>query len=153
MLKPIEDHGVESEAYNKSRKLLEKHPDLAGIYVTTEASIPVLRAARDAKRRESLTIITTDLFSELVPHIRSGVVAATIYQRPRAQGQMAFRMLHDFLAEGASRSHQIALAPHLVMRGNLDFFLHRQSRESPRERKEEADQPQDTGGELEQNSV
>ena len=153
LLKPIEDHDVESEAYSKCRKLLEKHPELAGIYVTTEASIPVLKAARDAKRMESLTIITTDLFSDLVPHIRSGAVAATIYQRPRAQGQMAFRMLHDFLAEGANRSHQIALAPHLVMRGNLDFFLHRQSRELPQERKEKADQPQDTAGELAQDSV
>ena len=55
---------------------------------------------------------------------------ATIYQRPRAQGQMALRMLHEFLAEGGRRSHQVALAPHLVMRGNLDFFLNRQSQES-----------------------
>jgi hypothetical protein len=43
---------------------------------------------------------------------------------------MAFRMLHEFLAEGARRSHQVSLAPHLVMRGNLDFFLSRQSQES-----------------------
>ena len=57
-------------------------------------------AARDANLLDRLTIITTDLFPDLVPHIRSGAVAATIYQRPRAQGQMAFRMLHEFLAEG-----------------------------------------------------
>jgi hypothetical protein len=42
---------------------------------------------------------------------------------------MALRMLHEFLAEGGRRSHQVALAPHLVMRGNLDFFLRRQSQE------------------------
>lgn len=153
LLKPIEDHDVESEAYNKCRRLLEKHPELAGIYVTTEASIPVLKAARDAKRLESLTIITTDLFSDLVPHIRSGAVAATIYQRPRAQGQMAFRMLHDFLAEGASRSHQIALAPHLVMRGNLDFFTHRQSKKAPQKSTENVDQQKEAAGDLAQDSV
>ena len=39
-------------------------------------------------------------------------------------------MLHEFLAEGAQKSHQVALAPHLVMRGNLDFFLRRQSQEA-----------------------
>ena len=103
--------------------------------MTTEASIPVLNAARDAKLLDRLTIITTDLFPDLVPQIRSGAVAATIYQRPRAQGQIAFRMLHEFLVEGASRSHQVALAPHLVMRGNLDFFLQRQSQESAKEEK------------------
>lgn len=130
VLKPIEDHDVEKEAYRKCRKLFDQHPDLAGIYVTTEASIPVLRAACDAKMMDRLTIITTDLFPSLVPHIRSGAVVATIYQRPRAQGQMALRMLHEFLSEGARRSHQLTLAPHLVMRGNLDFFLKRQSQES-----------------------
>jgi LacI family transcriptional regulator len=130
VLDPVEDHDIEPEAYEKCRKLLEAHPDLAGIYVTTEASIPVLNAARDAGMLDRLTIITTDLFSELVPHIRSGVVSATIYQRPRTQGRMAFRVLHEYLAEGACPSHQVNLAPHLVMRGNLDFFLERQSGES-----------------------
>lgn len=130
LLKPVEDHDLDKEAYRKCRKLFEETPDLAGLYVTTEASIPVLRAAYDAKVLDRLTIITTDLFPDLVPYIRSGAVVATIYQRPRAQGQMALRMLHEFLAEGGRRSHQVALAPHLVMRGNLDFFLSRQSQES-----------------------
>ena len=102
----------------------------------------MLRAASDANRLDGLTIITTDLFPDLVPYIRSGAVVATIYQRPRAQGQMALRMLHDFLAEGARRSHEVTLAPHLVMRGNLDFFLRRQveeeSKEGPRGRREPA---------------
>jgi len=130
LLKPIEDHDVEKEAYRKCRKLFEESSDLAGIYVTTEASIPVLRAACDACVLDRLTVISTDLFPDLVPFIRSGAVVATIYQRPRAQGQMALRLLHEFLAEGGRRSHQVALAPHLVMRGNLDFFLRRQSQES-----------------------
>lgn len=133
-LKPIEDHDVEKEAYRKCRKLFEQHPDLIGIYVTTEASIPVLKAASDAGLLDKLTIITTDLFPALVPYIRSGAVVTTIYQRPRAQGQMALRTLHEFLAEGGRQSHQVALAPHLVMRGNLDFFLRRQLQESSKDK-------------------
>ena len=78
-----------------------------------------------------------------MPYIRSGAVVATIYQRPRAQGQMALRMLHEFLAEGGRRSHQVALAPHLVMRGNLDFFLSRQSQESAS--KKSGDSPKEAG--------
>lgn len=140
-LKPIEDHDVESEAYSKCRRLFEKIPNLVGVYVTTEASIPVLNAARDANLLDRLTIIATDLFPDLIPQIRSGAVAATIYQRPRAQGQMAFRMLRDFLAEGSSQSHQVALAPHVVMRGNLEFFLNRQSQESSRETVERHREP------------
>jgi LacI family transcriptional regulator len=138
LLKPVEDHDVEAEAYSKCRKLFEKCDDLLGVYVTTEASIPVLQAARDADVLDRLTIITTDLFPDLVPHIRSNAVAATIYQRPHAQGEIAVRMLHEFLVEGASRVHQVALAPHLVMRGNLDFFLQRQSQEAAKEKQDQA---------------
>jgi LacI family transcriptional regulator len=140
VLKPIEDHNMESAAYDKCRKLLEQNPDLAGIYVTTEASIPIVKAARDANLLHRLTIITTDLYPDLVREIRSGAVVATIYQRPRTQGRMAFRKLHEFLAEGAS-SHQVTLAPHLVMRGNLDFFLKAQSEGSVVERDEPSLQP------------
>jgi len=43
--------------------------------------------------------------------------------------------LYKFLSEGdGSQSHQVALAPHLVMRGNLDFFLQRQSEELVKEK-------------------
>jgi LacI family transcriptional regulator len=131
---PIEDHDVESEAYQKCRELFNKHPDLSGIYITTEASIPVLNAARDAQMLDRMTVITTDLFPALVPEIKSRAVAATIYQRPRTQGRMAFRVLHEFVMEGECPSYQVTLAPHLVMRGNLDFFLQRQSQESSTER-------------------
>jgi LacI family transcriptional regulator len=57
-------------------------------------------------------------------------VLATIYQRPYTQGRMAFRVLHEFLVEGSCPGYQVTLAPHLVLRGNLDFFLQRQSLES-----------------------
>jgi len=124
-LTTVEDHDIESEAYDKCRKLLASHPDLAAIYVTTEASMPVIAAARDAGLLGQLTIITTDLFPKLVDELRAGNVAATIYQRPRTQGRFAFQVLYDFLVDGRCANPQLTLTPHLVMRGNLDFFLAR----------------------------
>ena len=126
LVEVIEDHDIESEAYDKCRKLFEAHPDLAGMYITTEASIPVLNAARDVQMHDKMAVITTDLFPALVQEIRSGTVEATIYQRPKTQGRMAFRVLHEFLIESESPTYQVTLSPHLVMRGNLDFFLQRQ---------------------------
>jgi LacI family transcriptional regulator len=126
LLQPIEDHDVESEAYDKCRKLFARHPDLAGIYVTTEASMPVVQAAKDAELLDRLTIITTDLFPALIEEIRSGKVAATIYQRPHTQGRLAFRVLQEFLVHGTCPTFRVTLAPHLIMLGNLDFFLEKQ---------------------------
>lgn len=123
VLEPVEDHDVEETGYDRCCKLLRDNPDLLGIYVTTELSMPVIQAARDMGRLEGLSIITTDLFPALAKEIRSGAVMASIYQRPRTQGRMAFRVLHEFLVSGHVTSSRIALAPHLVMRGNLDYFL------------------------------
>jgi LacI family transcriptional regulator len=141
VLKPVEDHDVEPEAYEKSKKLLEAHPDLAGVYVTTEASIPVLRAARDTGLLDKLAIIATDLFPALVSEIRSGAVMASIYQRPRTQGRLAFRVLHDFLSEGEYPFYQVTLTPHLVVRGNLKFFLERQRLESTTDNSRRSNRP------------
>jgi LacI family transcriptional regulator len=127
LLDPIEDHDIESEAYDKCRKLFAAHPDLAGIYITTEASIPVLKAAEDAGLLNRLSIIATDLFPALVDYIHAGNVAATIYQRPRTQGRLAFRLLQEFLVNGTRPSFRVALAPHLILRGNIDFFLDRRA--------------------------
>jgi LacI family transcriptional regulator len=107
-----------------------------------------LNAARDANILDKLTIITTDLFDDLVPHIRTGAVVATIYQRPRTQGRLAFRMLREFLAEGNSPSHQFTLGPHLIIRGNLEFFLHRQSQESSKKKVGESERAPEMAEDL-----
>jgi ABC-type sugar transport system substrate-binding protein len=85
--------------------------------------MPVIRAARELGRLGKLTIIATDLFPALIEEIRAGTVAATIFQRPRAQGRMAFRLLHEFLIEGECSSQQLTLSPHLITRGSLEHFL------------------------------
>jgi LacI family transcriptional regulator len=125
VLEAIEDHDTETEAYDKCRTLFAAHPDLTGLYVSTEASIPVIEAARDAGILGRISIITTDLFPKLAEQLRAGNVAATIYQRPRTQGRLAFQVLHNFLMDGRTPRSQVTLVPHLVMRGNLDFFLAR----------------------------
>ena len=122
ILPAVEAHDTEREAYEKIRSVLERH-NVAGVYVSTINAMPVLRALRDTGLLGKTTVITTDLFPELVPYLESSQVAATIYQRPRTQGQIALRMLHRFLMEGEKPRPEFRLAPHLVMRGNLPFFL------------------------------
>jgi LacI family transcriptional regulator len=129
IMEPIQNHEDETEAYEKCRTLLRDHPDLNGLYVSTANSSPVVRALEDAGRLHELIVITTDLFPTLIRHIESGGVVATLYQRPKTQGQLALRMLHDFLVEGRCPTHQVRLAPHVIMKSNLSFFLQRISME------------------------
>jgi LacI family transcriptional regulator len=122
---PVENHDDPGEAYESCRRLLHDFPSLRGLYVSTANSAPVLKALLDAGRLGSIGVIATDLYPELAHHLESGGVLGTLYQRPRSQGQIALRMLYDFLVKGQCPSYQVRLAPHLVLKSNLSFFLQR----------------------------
>jgi LacI family transcriptional regulator len=121
----VEAHDDEAEAYEKCREVLASTPHVAGVYVSTANSMPVLRALDDQGLTDGITVITTDLFPALAPLIESGRVAATIYQRPWVQGQIAFQAIYKFLAEGVTPPPVYRLSPHVVMRSNQKLFLER----------------------------
>lgn len=136
MLPPIEDHNLAALAYEKCCNLFSEHPDLGGIYITTDASIPVIRAAHDLGLTNKIVMVATDLFPELINAIRAGAVSATIFQRPRSQGRLAFKILYEYLSYGKCPPTRLTLMPHLVTRGSLDFMcqrLHQRSSSQPNE--------------------
>jgi LacI family transcriptional regulator len=121
----VEARDEERVGYRRALNLLRDQPALKAIYVSTVNSVPVLEAVRQAGRLNDVVIVTTDLFPALVPWIRDGSVAATVYQRPVTQGRHALRALRDYLVEGTIPSPRIKLLPHLLMRSNVDVFLER----------------------------
>jgi LacI family transcriptional regulator len=102
--------------------------------VSTVNSIPVLKAIEDAGLAGLATVITSDLFPALGPFIESGRVAATMYQRPSIQGQLAFRALYRFLVDGVRPRPVMRMAPHVVMRSNLKIFMDRLPRRAAKGR-------------------
>jgi LacI family transcriptional regulator len=106
-----------------TRHFFNMHPDTAAVYVSTANSIPVVQALEAMGRLGQIPIITTDLFPALAPFIRSGQVFATLYQRPKSQGRMAFHSLYQFLVQGNCPPFRRRIPPHLVLRSNLDVFL------------------------------
>jgi LacI family transcriptional regulator len=123
LLPVMESHDSPKEAYAQASELLERHPEMRGLYISTANSLPVLRAVQEKKRKGSLRIVTTDVFSELAPMIEAGEVMATLYQRPFTQGRMAIQSLLRFLIEGKRPNPTTRLAPHIVLRSNLPAFL------------------------------
>jgi LacI family transcriptional regulator len=119
----LEAHDDADEAYRLTQEALAKHTKLAAVYVGTANSVPVVRALEDSGRLGEVAVITTDLFPALVPLIRAGKVIGTVYQRPRAQGRLAFHALYQFLVEGRCPPLRHRLPPHIILRSNLDVFL------------------------------
>jgi LacI family transcriptional regulator len=137
----IEAHDDPDLARRAAQECLERFPSLRAVYVSTANSIPVIEALEDAGRLGEIAVFTTDLFPVLVPLIRSGRVLGTVYQRPRAQGRMAFQAMHKFLVEGTCPPVRHRLPPHIILRSNLELFLEMLPWDS-----EEAVSPLDTVG-------
>lgn len=123
LLPAVETHELPQDAYRSSLQVLKKRPEIAGIYVNTANSLPVLRAADETGRLGSVKMITTDFFPELIPRIESGHVFASLYQRPFVQGKTAFEMLCRHLSFGTPPDRHVnRLAPHIILRSNLSLF-------------------------------
>jgi len=118
----IEAHESERQSYLKTAELLESHPDLRGIYVNTVNCLPVCRAMHGSRRRRQIQLITTDLFPEMLPYFQDGTIAASIYQDPYLQGQIAVRLLVDLLSHSANAPPARYLNPGIVLRSNLCLF-------------------------------
>jgi LacI family transcriptional regulator, galactose operon repressor len=104
----------------------------------------VMKAVEEGGLDGRVTVIASDLFPALAQLIESGRVAATLYQRPVMQGQLAFRALYSYLVEGVQPSPVTRLAPHVVMKSNLKLFMDQLPRHKPegsRRRKHEGGEP------------
>src|SRR5581483_10005993 len=118
----VEAHEHPIESFRKTRKLLERMPDLAGIYVNTVNCLPVCHALAREGRAGTVRVIATDLFRQMIPAIQSGAIAASIYQQPYVQGQLAVRTLAEHLLHGAEFIATQYLNPSIILRSNLNLF-------------------------------
>jgi LacI family transcriptional regulator len=119
----VEAHDSSAEAYAMAKQAISTSPKLRAVYVATANSEPVLKAMQDAGGSSKALVVTTDLFPSLIPLIREGRVLATIYQRPKAQGRLAFRSIYQFLVEGTCPPSRHRLPAHIILQSNLDLFL------------------------------
>ena len=118
----IEGHEDEDESFQKTFDLLRRLPNLAGIYVNTVNCLPVCRALGARGLGGKLKLITTDLFAEMSPYFEKGTIAASIYQQPYRQGQIAVRVLTDHLTSKVNFPPAVHLSPGIVMSSNLHLF-------------------------------
>ena len=118
----LEGHEDEDESFQKTFDLLRRIPTLAGIYVNTVNCLPVCRALGARNLSGKVSLITTDLFLEMSPYFKKGTIAASIYQHPHRQGQIAVRLMADHLTGKVNFPPAVHLSPGVVMSSNLHLF-------------------------------
>lgn len=127
----LETHDDPSKAYTLTTEFLAGNRNIQAVYVSTANSLPVLEALKTVGLMRLVRVVTTDLFPALAPMIRDGRVLATLYQRPRTQGRMAFQALHQYLVQGRCPLLRQRMPPQLVLRSNLEVFLKMMPAEIP----------------------
>jgi len=126
----MEGREDENESFQKVLDLLQRTPDLAGLYVNTVNCLPVCRALGARGLAGKVKLITTDLFAEMAPYFESGDITASIYQQPYRQGQIAVQVMADHLTNKTSFPLAVHLSPRVVMSSNLHLFQEMQSADS-----------------------
>ena len=122
VVETIEGHEDPEESYRKTRRLLARCPNLAGIYINTVNCLPVCRALADERRAGSVRVIATDMFKEMVPLFRAGTIDASMHQRPHRQGQLAVRTLAEHLLHDVEIPAARYLNPSIALRSNLHLY-------------------------------
>jgi LacI family transcriptional regulator len=118
----IEGHEDEEESFRKTFDLLGRLPNLAGIYVNTVNCLPVCRALVARNLAGKVKLIATDLFAEMSPYFQAATIAASIYQHPYRQGQIAVRLVADNLTNKTPFPPAVHLIPGVVLSSNLHLF-------------------------------
>jgi LacI family transcriptional regulator len=118
----VEGHEDEDESFQKTFDLLRRIPTLSGLYVNTVNCLPVCRALGARGLAGKVKLITTDLFAEMSTYFQKGTITASIYQQPHRQGQIAVRLLADYLTNKTNFPPAVHLSPGVVMSSNLHLF-------------------------------
>ncbi len=109
-------------AYTETLRVLDEYPDLGSIYVNSFNSRSILRAVCKRGRAGKLCIVTSDVYGELRPYIREGVVSATIFQDQYEQGRMGLRLLYQSIAEDLVVKDTVLISPQVVLSSNMDLY-------------------------------
>lgn len=110
------------KAEKAAEAMLASFDDIAGIYISTANSIPILKVLDRTDKVKQISIIASDLFPDLNQRIRRGDVFATIYQNPYQLARSAFEMLALYLVENEPITEFILSRPKIVMSSNLHLY-------------------------------
>lgn len=90
-----------------------------GIYVSSADCLPVCEWVA---RQPGLPLITSDLFEEMIPYLKSGVIKASLYQDPAAQTHAGLWGLYQRLARRETVPERLYARPQIILKSNLSLF-------------------------------
>lgn len=115
-----ETHDDPAQGYPVARRLFEEHPEVTGVYITSENASGIGRflVARGLAGR--VKVVATGISQEVRGLLERGVAHGSLDQNQHLQGMIAMQTLYQHLETGARPPAEILIPPTIVLRNNLD---------------------------------
>jgi LacI family transcriptional regulator len=90
----VETYDDDGAAYNNTKKMLERNPEINALYIVAGGVFGACAAAREFGK---ITVISYDDIPSTKKLVLDGTIAATICQEPGKQGYQAIKVLFDYV--------------------------------------------------------
>jgi LacI family transcriptional regulator len=111
-------------AYYLASRMIKERPDIKGVYFGTANSISFCKRLEECGRMQDIRIVASDLLPEIIEKIKNGVISATIFQNPYAQGKTLIEIMYKMIAENYKLENDIYyLDPYPIFKSNLGLYL------------------------------
>jgi methyl-accepting chemotaxis protein len=114
----------DSSTYQQTVDLIKKYSDLSAIYLTGAAGFNgVTRAIEETGNIGKIKLVCHDITDSTASYLSKGVVAATFFQNPFAQGYIPIIKLYDYLVtRKKSIIKRIILQLKIITNDNIDQY-------------------------------
>ncbi len=109
-------------AYILAKSILEKVPNVGGIYIATINSVNICKAIKELGLDNKIKVIATDVFPEIKEFMDKGIIKGVVYQNPIKQGELAVLNIYRSLSERVSCKDRVLVNPGLVLSSNFSKY-------------------------------
>jgi ABC-type sugar transport system substrate-binding protein len=99
------------------------YPDVTGIFVGVSQCLGVIERLQQMELIDKFKIITVDTYQEIMEHLKSGNIAASLDRRPFKMGQTATHVLYQYLVNGVRPEPHIYISPTVVLPATADEYV------------------------------
>ncbi len=103
----LENHDDDDMSYEIVKDLLEKNPRICAVCLASAGVEGGIRAIREVLSKRKIRIVTFDLTEVVKRNLSEGVISATVYQEPFAQGYRGGEILGQYLLYGVRPENYI----------------------------------------------
>lgn len=107
--------------YLKTSELLERYPDLRGIYITCGGVAEVGRALQESGRQDEIRVLSFEDYPEILELIRTNVVDATLASNLIHIGEYPVELIMNKLVFGTEPpDQQLFTEPQIMVRESIE---------------------------------